>query len=220
MGSGTSGGWGSVGGLGVGFLTLEPILTSSAPFVPPFVAPPQGWLLAKLRVLLRNKGPRPSASPAFPVCPQLSLLLCDRLGGDFTFLSPPHPTIHYLVSLSSLQDTPYFSSWGSPRPVVPSDDVTGEKMGGGWLRRVSSHLGPPTVIDPANHLHEKKPWAPARPASSAQPPLPRVVSSLCRPPHPRPASNSADTAHAAAPACRERGQGRKDWSGMGFPQHR
>lgn len=69
--------------------------------------------------------------------------------------------------------------------MVPSHAVTQQKEeGGAGHRRRSSHLCP-TAIDPANHhLCEKKPWAPARPASSALPPLPRVASSLCSPPTP------------------------------------
>lgn len=105
---------------------------------------------------------------------------------------------------------------GFPRPAVPSSAVTGEKEGVG-LRRLSSHLGPSAAIDPVNHhLCEKKPWAPARPAGSALPPLPRVASSLCSPP-PALLQILQIWLGAAAPACRERGQGRRDQSGTGVP---
>lgn len=113
---------------------------------------------------------------------------------------------------------------GFPRPVVPSPAVTGERVcGGEGGRASSSHFCPSAAIDPANHhLCEKKCWAPARAAGSTLPPLPRVASSLCSRPPPLPPLPALLQIlqiwfSAAAPACRERGQGRRDQSGIGVP---
>lgn len=84
------------GVLGVRCLILGPNLAPSAPFVSLSVAL-QGWLLAKRRVLLKDRDPDPQVVLLHPfsVCPHLSLLLSDRVG-EASFPSPvlPPPTTH------------------------------------------------------------------------------------------------------------------------------
>lgn len=80
------------GVLGVRCLILGPNLAPSAPFVSLSVAL-QGWLLAKPRVLLKDRDPQVVLLHLFSVCPHLSLLLSDRVG-EASFPSPILPPTH------------------------------------------------------------------------------------------------------------------------------
>lgn len=157
-----------------------------------------------------------------PLHPLSACPLISDTVGEPSAPSPMLPPNNPLINLSGAAHNMLFFTpppRGFPRPAVPSCAVTGEKVGVGvGLRRLSSHLCPSAAIDPVNHhLCEKKPWAPARPAGSALPPLPRVASSLCSPPLPALLQILQIWLSAAAPACREGGQGRRDPSGTGVP---